>query len=309
MIEMKNVCYLCGEKRLVGFKGFSWLVECRNCGLVYNPALSIDSREVSHRFYGDVNVEHRRKIRSVLLRIARIRWQWLTKRLPAFAGYLLEIGCGTGEFLKTAMASGWDVSGLELSENFRGAAKDWYGLELQGDELAQAGFADNSFDIVTLLHVFEHLPNPLEFTNQISRILKPDGWLFIVVPNLSSWTDNLFRDSNPTLTKMDHFFHYTPDTLRRIFSQSSFDVVDVVTQEPSHHIWSSLYGFWGSRKRASGNLSSVVEKGSVAMLAGKIKSNTPYWIGTLSSIFLYPLRFWLQKINRGHEIYLLCRKK
>jgi SAM-dependent methyltransferase len=309
MIEIKNACYLCGEKKLAGFKGFSWLVECRNCGLVYNPALSIDSREVSHRFYGDVNVEHRRKIQSVLLRIARIRWQWLKKRLPVFTGHLLEIGCGTGEFLKTAMASGWDVSGLELSENFRDAAKDWYGLDLQGDELAQAGFADNSFDMVTLLHVFEHLPNPLEFINQISRIVKSGGWLFIAVPSLSSWTDSLFGNSNPTLTKMDHFFHYTPSTLQRVFFRSSFDIVEVVTHEPSHHIWSCLYGFLASKKGTSSNLPAVVEKRPVAMLVSKIKSNTPYWIGTLSSIFLYPLRFWLQKTNRGHEIYLLCRKK
>jgi 2-polyprenyl-3-methyl-5-hydroxy-6-metoxy-1,4-benzoquinol methylase len=309
MIEARNKCYLCGEKMLEILKGFSWLFKCQNCGLVYNPALIIDPWKVSQHFYNDMNVKYRKKIQSVLLKISRIRWNWLIKRLKAISGNLLEVGCGTGEFLRIAKMAGWEVSGLELSSSFRTAALNWYNIELQGAELGQAEFVGNNFDVVALIHVFEHLPDPLEFLNQVSRILKPGGWLFIIVPNLSSWTDNLFGKYNPTLIKMDHYFHYSPSTLRNVISRSFFDVVDVATLEPSHHIWTSLYGFLASKIGISHNLPALVDKNKSVSLGSNIRTNIPYLLGSLSSVFLYPFRFWLEKTNRGHEIYMLCRRR
>jgi 2-polyprenyl-3-methyl-5-hydroxy-6-metoxy-1,4-benzoquinol methylase len=304
-----NKCYLCGEKRLEILKGYSWLVECQNCGLVYNPVLVNDPREVSQHFYDDVNVEFRKKIQSVLLKISRNRWNWLDKRVKANTGYLLEVGCGTGEFLDIARLAGWEVYGLELSKSFRTAALNWYNLELQGDELAQAGFKENSFDSVVLFHVFEHLQDPSEFLSQVSHVLKPGGWLFAIVPNNSGWTDNLFGKSNPTLIKKDHFFHYNPTTLQEIVSSNLFEIVEVTTYEPSHHFWTSIYGFLSLKLKPSRNGPTLPDKRQVASRTSNAISNLPYWLGSLSSVCFYPFRFWLQKVDRGHEIYLLCRRK
>lgn len=301
-------CYLCHEKNLEVLQDFSWLVKCANCGIVFNPHLSIDSREVSNQFYDERNMAHRRKIRSILQRVARSRWRWMQKRIAVPAGSLLEIGCGTGEFLAIARDSGWKVDGLELSKSFRDAARSWYDLELKGQELSQAGLLSGSFDVVALLHVFEHLPNPLDFLTRIAEIVKPGGWLFIVVPNLSSWTDALFGKSSPTLIKRDHFFHYSPDTLKRMVAHTDFTPVDIVTLEPKHHLWTSLYGFLSLRNSSMQDGSVTVARGATASLIGKTKSNLPYWAGAWTSILLFPWRLWLHKTDRGHEIYLLCRR-
>lgn len=309
MANPNNRCFLCGEKRLEVVKGYSWLVECHNCGLVYNPELKNDPWEVSQLFYDDVNMEYRKKIQSVLLKISHYRWNWLIQRMGADTGSLLEVGCGTGEFLTTARLAGWEVCGLELSKSFRSAALSWYDLELQGTELGQAGFGVNSFDAVILFHVFEHLQDPFEFLSQVSHILKSGGCLFMIVPNLSSWTDNLFGKSNPTLIKKDHYFHYSPATLQKMVSQNSFDIVEVVTHEPSHHLWTSIYGFLALRIKPLRRVSNQADKSQGASSTSKTISILPYHLGSLSSICLFPFRFWLQKTNRGHEIYFLCRRR
>ena len=184
MNSQSGPCYLCNQNSLEVLHGFSWLVECQNCGIIYNPDLAIDSKEVSDKFYDDRNARHRERIRSVLRIVARSRWRWLQKRISLQVGRLLEIGCGTGEFLVTARDAGWHVEGLELSEKFRHVAKIWYNLELQGEELAKVDYQPQSFDVVALLHVFEHVPNPLEVLDQIYKILNPSGWLLIIVPNV-----------------------------------------------------------------------------------------------------------------------------
>jgi 2-polyprenyl-3-methyl-5-hydroxy-6-metoxy-1,4-benzoquinol methylase len=309
MTETEKKCYLCGETGTATLQEFSWLVKCENCGLIYNPNLKIDPRMVSQNFYSDENVKHRKRIQSSLLKSSRIRWNWLKKRIHINSGHLLEVGCGTGEFLRTAKMAGWTVSGLELSSSFRTAALNWYNLELVSEELSEADFAENIFDIVAMNHVFEHLPDPIDFLVQISRILRPGGWLFIIVPNLSSWTDKLFGKSNPTLIKKDHYFHYNPSTLMNVVSRSLFDIGEVVTHEPPHHIWTSLYGFLGLKMRELHKSSTMVEKNQGSAPGSKIRSNFPYWIGSITSVLLFPFRFWLEKTNQGHEIYLLCRRR
>ncbi|MEW6400371.1 MAG: class I SAM-dependent methyltransferase [Chloroflexota bacterium] len=309
MSDYSKACYLCDRTGLERLPKFPWLVKCSACGLVYNPALSFDAKDVSQQFYDELNMAHRKKIQSVLLSTSRSRWKWLHGQLSVDPGTLLEIGCGTGEFLVMAQRDGWKVEGLELSDSFRLAAKDWYGLSLKNKELEQANIAPDSFNAVVLLHVFEHLPNPLEFLAQASRVLKQEGWLFIIVPNLASWTDDLFGKSNPTLIKKDHFFHYNCSTLRETISKSDFEVVELTTYEPPHHIWTSLYWYLSMRRKASRRQGLQGKPGGSPSLLGWFRSNLPYWAGTLASLFLWPLRFGLQKNNRGHEIYLLCRRR
>jgi SAM-dependent methyltransferase len=309
MNENKAACYLCGQRMLVGFESYGWLTICKNCGLVYNPDLVVDPGLVMEHFYDEKNLAHRKLIQTVLFRIALDRWNWLQKRISVSGQRLLEIGCGTGEFLVDAEKSGWNVEGVELSKSFCKAAKDWYQLDIHNRNLVDVEFEDESFDVIVLLHVFEHLTDPLGFLEQLSRLVKPGGWLFIVVPNLSSWTDRQFGGDSPTIIKMDHFFHYRPDTLKAMISRSKFSPRDFTTYEPPHHIWTSLYGYLASLKNSSEKtVISAVDKTKIT-LTSKVKSNVPYWLGTLFSVPFVPLRYWLQRTHQGHEIYMLCQRR
>jgi SAM-dependent methyltransferase len=309
MTNASNACYLCSQSGLEVLTEFSWLVKCRNCGIIYNPDLSINSQEISNQFYDELNVRHRKRIQSVLRRVAHSRWQWLIKRIGGQPGCLLEIGCGTGEFLLEAKNAGWQVEGLELSAKFREAAKYWYGFDLQAKELSQANISLETIDVVALLHVFEHLPDPIATLDEIYQILKPGGWLLIIIPNVSSWTDSLFGKASPVLLKQDHLFHYNPKTLHMMVERSKLGVMDMTTFEPSHHIWTSLYGHLSAiMKKRNPQVDNSPEPFSNESFMSILLSNLPYWMGTLSSLFLYPFRLWLQKGRMGHEIYLLCRR-
>lgn len=309
MTDWSNICYLCANKGFERLQKFPWLVKCLTCGLVYNPNLSIDAKDVSQSFYDEVNMEHRKKIQSVLLNVSKRRWRWLTQRWSIKSGALLEIGSGTGEFLVVARRDGWKADGLELSDSFRQAAKDWYDLDLKNNELEHAKIASGSLDAVALLHVFEHLPNPREFLAETTRVINKDGWLFMIVPNLASWTDNLFGHLNPTLTKKDHFFHYNHSTLEMIILQSDFEVVEIATYEPPHHVWTSLFWYLAMSRKALNYQSSAEKRRRSLSRFRKLRSNLPYMLGAISSLILLPLRLWLDKTYRGHELYLLCRKR
>jgi SAM-dependent methyltransferase len=98
-------------------------------------------------------------------------------------GSLLDIGCGRGELLRVAKDKGWDAKGLELSSTFADYAQNHSQAEIYRKPVEECGFKKESFHVVILAAVLEHLYNPDEVVKEIARILKPGGALYIDVPN------------------------------------------------------------------------------------------------------------------------------
>lgn len=131
-------------------------------------------------------------------------------------GRLLDIGCGTGPFLQ-AMAQfrpGWDLAGAEQDEAVRERI-----LAIPGVRLFHAGPLDAltpGFDVVSMIHVLEHVAAPSAFLRQAAGLLAPGGSLLIQVPSLA---DNPFD-----AVVADHCTHFTPDTLARIIETSGLRI-------------------------------------------------------------------------------------
>jgi len=98
-------------------------------------------------------------------------------------GRLLDIGAGRGEVLTTAKSKGWKTVGIEPSEGFADYAEKQSGLEIKRVPLEECGFATESFDVVLLSAVLEHLYNPDVTMGEVARILRLGGALFLDVPN------------------------------------------------------------------------------------------------------------------------------
>ena len=149
-------------------------------------------------------------------------------------GRMLDIGAGCGETLRVARDLSWDVIGIEPSIKFADRAREYSGAEVY--ESLQDRFPSESFDLVVLGGVIEHLYNPNETTREISRILKPGGVLFVDVPNESGlyfqlgnlyqklrgrdWVVNLAPTFSPF-----HVFGFSPSSLRKLLSKHDLRIV------------------------------------------------------------------------------------
>ncbi len=96
---------------------------------------------------------------------------------------LLDIGCGPGFFLKTAMARGWQAHGIEPSRQAAGHARGLGAHVTEGFFNAQSAAALGRFDAITLTNVLEHVPDPAALLEQALGILEPGGVLCVGVPN------------------------------------------------------------------------------------------------------------------------------
>ncbi len=145
-------------------------------------------------------------------------------------GTLLDVGAGRGELLHAGVELGWKAIGIEPSTTFAAHAAELSGAEVRREPVEQCGFPSASFDVVILGAVLEHLYNPDETIQEISRILRPGGALFLDVPNeqgLYFLAGNLYQKLRgrdwvvnlaPTFSPF-HVFGFSPKSLRALLAK------------------------------------------------------------------------------------------
>jgi SAM-dependent methyltransferase len=139
-------------------------------------------------------------------------------------GRFLDIGCGGGSYLYRLRQWGWEVHGVEPSRAGVAQARS-LGLEVHHGQVRDAQFPDRFFDVIRLHHVLEHLTEPHETFREIARILKPDGLVYITVPNTFSLTFWLFGANWYALDVPRHVISYCPKTLKFLCRAAGFEVV------------------------------------------------------------------------------------
>ncbi len=151
------------------------------------------------------------------------RYQDLLRATSLSSGRLLEIGCATGDFLYAAHAS-FQVTGVEADEAAC-AMTQARGFDCFNGTIFAAKFPAESFDIVTLYHVIEHVPSPIRVLQEIHRVLRPNGFVIIETPNIDTIWYRLLRARWRQFIP-DHKFFFTPATLERSCAQNSFAIVE-----------------------------------------------------------------------------------
>ncbi len=122
-------------------------------------------------------------------------FRFLQRYVPT-PGRLLDVGCGNGRLLWVAKQGGWQVKGLELSPAMAQYAAERVGCEVMADDFLAAEPSPEdreSFDVVSLRHVLEHLPYPRLAMEKIGGLLRPGGWLLIEIPNIEGWSKRWVR--------------------------------------------------------------------------------------------------------------------
>ena len=141
-------------------------------------------------------------------------------------GALLDIGCGTGEFLATMKRAGWDVQGVEPFAPARESAASRFQIPVT-DLAGQSSLPDHAFDVITLWHVLEHAHDLHRSMAEISRLLKPGGLVLIGVPNCDSWDAKFYGAHWAAYDTPRHLFHFTPATLRLLAARHNFRVTSL----------------------------------------------------------------------------------
>ena len=129
-------------------------------------------------------------------------------------GSLLDIGAGTGEFLKAAKEKGWLVEGVEPNAKaVKIAAEKGLSLESSLEPLK-----NRTFDVVTLWHVLEHMHNLDQTILDLERLVNPNGTLIIAVPNFKSFDAKHYGKFWAAYDTPRHLWHFSQKSLRLLFN-------------------------------------------------------------------------------------------
>jgi 2-polyprenyl-3-methyl-5-hydroxy-6-metoxy-1,4-benzoquinol methylase len=154
---------------------------------------------------------------------------FLSDSLASRGGALLDIGCGTGNFLAAARDAGYRVTGIELDRNAARFAKERLGLErvlpLTISEFA-AQHPREQFDVVTFFEVLEHQATPVEFLQKVRACVRTGGLIALSVPNRERWlTGPDVLDYPP-----NHFLRWNAGALKTFLSEQGFEVLSIREQ-------------------------------------------------------------------------------
>ena len=138
-------------------------------------------------------------------------------------GNILDIGCGTGDFLNTMKMANWEVIGLEPDEGARQLALENFGIEVyEREHLFE--LKEASYDVITMWHVLEHVHRLHEYLNTIQRLLKPGGTLIIAVPNYQSTDADAYKAFWAAYDVPRHLYHFSPASMKRLLEKHSFSL-------------------------------------------------------------------------------------
>jgi len=140
---------------------------------------------------------------------------------------LLDIGCGTGDFLETAQKDDWHITGIEPNENARRIANSKTNNSVFETEHL-ANLKANSFDVITLWHVLEHLPNLEMHTKLLKHLLKPNGTLVIAVPNFKSYDAEHYKNFWAAYDVPRHLWHFSRTAIKELFKNERMELKKVL---------------------------------------------------------------------------------
>jgi len=255
------------------------ICECLNCGLLYTmprpPKEKIGAYYKSDEYYS--HQENKKgfvpRLYEAIKKInLKHKFRLASRDLPV--GKLLDIGCGVGDFLHVAENKGWQCTGVEPSEEAREIARQRIkGDLLYSEDLEQ--LPDQSFDLITMWHVLEHVDDLKWQVAQLQRLIKPNGRIVIDVPNYRSYDGRFYNAYWAAYDVPRHLNHFNKTVLTKMFKTSGLSLVSMdklvwdayyisfMSEQYKHHFMPLVRGVFrglvsNAKARRSGEWSSLV---------------------------------------------------
>jgi SAM-dependent methyltransferase len=198
------------------------IVKCKGCGLV--RADPIAAEQLLASLYADSEFAYGDEVDGLVHTYGRY-----LDRLAKWDGRkesLLEIGCGNGFFLEAAQARGYmQVRGVEPSAAAVDQANATVQPHIVRDVMRPGLFAADSFDVICLFQVFDHIADPSTLLEECRRVLKPDGLMLFINHNIKALSAQLLKELSP-IVDIEHTFLYEPATQSRLLEKCGFAVAE-----------------------------------------------------------------------------------
>jgi 2-polyprenyl-3-methyl-5-hydroxy-6-metoxy-1,4-benzoquinol methylase len=153
---------------------------------------------------------------------------------------LLDIGCGCGEFLARMRDLGWETTGLDPDREAVKVAREHFGLIVHEGTLENLDFQEESFQAITMNHVIEHVDDPIESLKKCRLLLKRNGKLVIVTPNMEGLGSQLFKKAWFPLDPPRHFYLFSVSTLSACAERAELRILAVkTTARAARAVWAA----------------------------------------------------------------------
>jgi 2-polyprenyl-3-methyl-5-hydroxy-6-metoxy-1,4-benzoquinol methylase len=217
-------CSLCGAveaRTLFARHGFRY-EKCRDCGLVrVNPQLTQEAIADIYRH----GYENKSAAASPVGSPVSANEERVLDALAQYAGskgHLLDVGCFQGRFLHAAARSGWRATGTEIARDAVSHAREEHGLDVRLGSLEEIAFPSGAFDAVVLLDVIEHVPDPRRTMDEVHRVLRPGGVVYLWTPNFDCLTRRVARGRWGAVVFPWHLHYFGARTLGRLVEETGF---------------------------------------------------------------------------------------
>jgi 2-polyprenyl-3-methyl-5-hydroxy-6-metoxy-1,4-benzoquinol methylase len=163
-------------------------------------------------------------------------------------GLILDIGAGTGDFLSVAQKDGWKTVGVEPSDKAKAIAKS------KGVSFVEntSELESHTFDVISMWHVLEHVPNLDEQIKELKRLLKPNGTLIVAVPNFKSFDAKHYGKFWAAYDVPIHFWHFSKKAIELLFAKENMNMQKVLPMK-----FDSFYVSLLSEKYKNGKMNYI----------------------------------------------------
>jgi len=252
------------------------IVKCTRCKVIYkypfpkSLVLQQGYEESIDEQYLAFLPERRATFRQVISSIERHIGK--RQKVKNINQRILDIGCAEGTLLSLARERGWDVAGVEPNKHLVKWAKKNQNLGIMQGSVYNKRLKRNSFDVITLLDVIEHVHNPIKFLSRCNELLVPGGTIFISTPDIGSPIARVMRRRWFYILSI-HVFYFTRQTMSRVLNKAGFDNV----KSSPYFLRTRLSYVTEKSKNYIGALGSIFC--SVARALGLGNREITYWLG------------------------------
>lgn len=247
------------------------IIECNECKLLFTypqPSPSVIGNYYKSENYLSHNEDKKGIIpiiyNKVKKRNIKNKFNIVKKSNTSNGNNILDIGCGIGDFLLYAKENNYKISGIEPNDDAKKIAENKLNIKIYSPEELQ-NIPDNTFDIITMWHVLEHVADIKTEIHHLQRILKENGKLILALPNYKSYDAEYYKDKWAAYDAPRHLNHFSRISIKNIFSQTELKLIDIKPLK-----WDSYYISMLSEQYCNHNNSFV--KGIITGCKSNIKA-------------------------------------